>query len=128
MVILDKLLSQLKKESRKVLVSHSDASNQKGLIYLQVFSQMTRMLDIVQDYLHFRKYKYERLDGSVRGEVSLPAHILIWYIRSQERYLAVQNFTKDEEEFVFLLSTRAGGLGLNLTSAGLIFHAFIWEA
>jgi len=54
---------------------------------------MTRMLDIVQDYLTYRKYKYERLDGSSRGE---------------ERYLAIQNFNKDENTFVFLLSTRAG--------------------
>lgn len=38
-------------------------------------------------------YSYERLDGSVRGE---------------ERFLAVQNFSKDEDTFIFLLSTRAG--------------------
>ena len=50
-------------------------------------------------------YSYERLDGSVRGE---------------ERFLAVQNFTDNEETFVFLLSTRAGGQGLNLVGADTI--------
>ena len=56
---------------------------------------MTQMLDIVQDYLHYRQYTYERLDGSVRGE---------------ERYLAVKHFQSSEDTFVFLLSTRAGTL------------------
>ena len=50
-------------------------------------------------------YTYERLDGSVRGE---------------ERFLAVRNFSEDEETFVFLLSTRAGGQGLNLAGADTV--------
>lgn len=50
-------------------------------------------------------YSYERLDGSVRGE---------------ERFLAVKNFSKDDETFIFLLSTRAGGQGLNLAGADTI--------
>ena len=50
-------------------------------------------------------YSYERLDGSVRGE---------------ERFLAVKNFSEDEETFVFLLSTRAGGQGLNLAGADTV--------
>uniref|UniRef100_A0AAR2LK11 Chromodomain helicase DNA binding protein 1-like n=1 Tax=Pygocentrus nattereri TaxID=42514 RepID=A0AAR2LK11_PYGNA len=69
-----------------------------------LFSQMTRMLDILQDYLEYRGYSYERLDGSVRGE---------------ERNLAIKNFsTKDV--FIFLLSTRAGGVGMNLTAADTV--------
>jgi len=87
--MLDGLLKHLKKNGHRVLV----------------FSQMTRMLDIIQDYLHFRGYAYERLDGSVRG---------------QERFVAVQQFSNDPESFVFLLSTRAGGVGLNLTSADTV--------
>ncbi|XP_078700136.1 chromodomain-helicase-DNA-binding protein 1-like [Branchiostoma floridae x Branchiostoma belcheri] len=87
--LLDQLLSYLKKKSHKVLV----------------FSQMTRVLDILQDYLGFRGYSYERLDGSVRGE---------------ERYLAIQNFNQQDDVFVFLLSTRAGGQGLNLASADTV--------
>ena len=50
-------------------------------------------------------YNYERLDGSVRGE---------------ERYLAVKNFNEDSDTFVFLLSTKAGGQGLNLVSADTV--------
>ena len=50
-------------------------------------------------------YTYERLDGSVRGE---------------ERFLAVRKFSEDEETFVFLLSTRAGGQGLNLAGADTV--------
>lgn len=53
----------------------------------------------------FVGYSYERLDGSVRAE---------------ERYLAVNNFNNDSGTFVFLLSTRAGGQGLNLTGADTV--------
>jgi hypothetical protein len=89
MVLLDKLLKKLKQEGHKVLI----------------FSQMTTMLDILQDYMHFRQYTYERLDGSVRGE---------------ERFSAIDNFTAESEVFVFLLSTRAGGVGLNLVAADTV--------
>ncbi|XP_074642312.1 chromodomain-helicase-DNA-binding protein 1-like isoform X2 [Tubulanus polymorphus] len=89
LVVIDQLLMYLKKLGHKVLL----------------FSQMTRMLDIIQDYLGYRGYSYERLDGSVRGE---------------ERFLAIQNFNKEESTFVFLLSTKAGGVGLNLTSADTV--------
>jgi SNF2 family DNA or RNA helicase len=63
------------------------------------------MLDIIQDYMHLRNFVYERIDGSVRAE---------------ERNLAISNFTQDDI-FAFLLSTRAGGVGLNLVSAGIFF-------
>ncbi|XP_033752107.1 chromodomain-helicase-DNA-binding protein 1-like [Pecten maximus] len=89
LVLIDKLLCHLKQTGHKVLL----------------FSQMTHMLDILQDYLGYRDYNYERLDGSVRGE---------------ERFLAVQNFNKNEETFVFLLSTKAGGQGLNLVAADTV--------
>ncbi|XP_062827426.1 chromodomain-helicase-DNA-binding protein 1-like isoform X2 [Anolis carolinensis] len=69
-----------------------------------LFSQMTNMLDILQDYMDYRGYSYERLDGSVRGE---------------ERHLAIKNFGQ-QPIFVFLLSTRAGGVGMNLTSADTV--------
>ncbi|XP_038572528.1 chromodomain-helicase-DNA-binding protein 1-like [Micropterus salmoides] len=76
----------------------------KGGHRILLFSQMTRMLDILQDYMEYRGYSYERLDGSVRGE---------------ERNLAVKNFSS-KDIFVFLLSTKAGGVGLNLTSADTV--------
>ncbi|XP_077976946.1 chromodomain-helicase-DNA-binding protein 1-like [Glandiceps talaboti] len=87
--LLDQLLTFLKSRDHKVLL----------------FSQMTRMLDILQDYLGYKGYSYERLDGSVRGE---------------ERFLAVQNFNEQEDTFIFLLSTKAGGQGLNLVSADTV--------
>ncbi|GFR78435.1 chromodomain-helicase-DNA-binding protein 1-like [Elysia marginata] len=89
LVLIDKLLASLHSNGHKVLL----------------FSQMARMLDVLQDYLAYRGYSYERLDGSVRGE---------------ERFLAVQNFNSNDETFAFLLSTRAGGQGLNLTAADTV--------
>uniref|UniRef100_W5UIK8 Chromodomain-helicase-DNA-binding protein 1-like protein n=1 Tax=Ictalurus punctatus TaxID=7998 RepID=W5UIK8_ICTPU len=86
--LLDSMLAHLLEEGHRVLL----------------FSQMTRMLDVVQDYLEYRGYSYERLDGSVRGE---------------ERHLSVNKFST-EEVFIFLLSTKAGGVGLNLTVADTV--------
>ncbi len=70
---------------------------------------MTRMLDIVQDFLTMQKYSFERLDGSIRGS---------------DRFEALQRFSTphapncdNASAFVFLLSVRAGGQGLNLTHA-----------
>ncbi|XP_053145950.1 chromodomain-helicase-DNA-binding protein 1-like [Hemicordylus capensis] len=86
--LLDKLLAFLHVGGHRVLL----------------FSQMTQMLDILQDYMDYRGYSYERLDGSVRGE---------------ERHLAIKNFGQ-QPIFVFLLSTRAGGVGMNLTAADTV--------
>ncbi|KAJ8252744.1 hypothetical protein GJAV_G00205090 [Gymnothorax javanicus] len=77
---------------------------QKGGHRVLLFSQMTRVLDILQDYLEYRGYSYERLDGSVRGE---------------ERNLAIKNFSS-KDVFIFLLSTKAGGVGMNLTAADTV--------
>lgn len=86
LVLLDKLLEKLKGQ-HKVLV----------------FSQMTRCLDLLADYLHYKKYKFERIDGAVRGDC---------------RQAAIDRFSaENSESFVFLLCTRAGGMGINLTSA-----------
>ncbi|KAJ8409865.1 hypothetical protein AAFF_G00209060 [Aldrovandia affinis] len=76
----------------------------KGDHRVLLFSQMTRVLDILQDYMEYRGYSYERLDGSVRGE---------------ERNLAIKNF-RSKDVFVFLLSTKAGGVGMNLTAADTV--------
>ncbi|XP_035250471.1 chromodomain-helicase-DNA-binding protein 1-like isoform X1 [Anguilla anguilla] len=76
----------------------------KGGHRVLLFSQMTRVLDILQDYMEYRGYSYERLDGSVRGE---------------ERNLAIKNFSS-KDVFVFLLSTKAGGVGMNLTAADTV--------
>lgn len=70
-----------------------------------IFSTSTQTLDIVQDVLNYLHYSYERLDGSTRAE---------------ERYEAVHQFQHNLDTFIFLLSTRAGGVGLNLTQASVI--------
>jgi SNF2 family DNA or RNA helicase len=62
------------------------------------------MLDILQDYLDYKGYSYDRLDGSVRGD---------------DRNQSVSHFMR-ENVFLFLLSTRAGGVGLNLTAADIV--------
>ena len=90
MVMLDKLLARMKKQGSRVLI----------------FSQMSRLLDIMEDYCVFREYKYCRIDGSTAHE---------------DRISAIDEYNKPgSEKFVFLLTTRAGGLGINLTSADIV--------
>ncbi|XP_066926752.1 lymphocyte-specific helicase-like isoform X2 [Clytia hemisphaerica] len=67
-----------------------------------IFSQMTTMLDIIGDYCGIRGYKYSRIDGTMG---------------IKDRQQMIEDFAADEETFLFLLSTRAGGLGLNLMMA-----------
>uniref|UniRef100_A0AAR2M6Q6 Chromodomain helicase DNA binding protein 9 n=1 Tax=Pygocentrus nattereri TaxID=42514 RepID=A0AAR2M6Q6_PYGNA len=87
LVLIDKLLPKMKAGGHKVLI----------------FSQMVRCLDILEDYLIQKRYLYERIDGRVRGNL---------------RQAAIDRFSKpDSDRFVFLLCTRAGGLGINLTAA-----------
>ncbi|XP_051984358.1 chromodomain-helicase-DNA-binding protein 7-like isoform X1 [Xyrauchen texanus] len=87
LVLIDKLLPKLKAGGHRVLI----------------FSQMVRCLDILEDYLIQRRYPYERIDGRVRGNL---------------RQAAIDRFSRpDSDRFVFLLCTRAGGLGINLTAA-----------
>lgn len=71
----------------------------------------------VQDYLELRHYSYERLDGSIRAEVRFAA------IRNFTNSSASQNKNSESSEqgvFVFLISTRAGGVGLNLMAADTV--------
>lgn len=70
-----------------------------------IFSQMTSILDILMDYCFLRGFQYSRLDGSMS------------YADREEN---MARFSKDPEVFVFLLSTRAGGLGINLTAADTV--------
>lgn len=78
-----------------------------------LFAQMTKMLDILEDYMNFRKFKYFRLDGS--SAIS-------------DRRDMVRDFQNRNDIFVFLLSTRAGGLGINLTAADtVIFYEIDWN-
>ena len=90
MVLLDKLLARLKADGHRVLI----------------FSQMVRMLDIIADYMIMRGYIFQRLDGTISSDARR---------RSIEHYNA-----EGSPDFAFLLSTRAGGLGINLASADTV--------
>ncbi|KAJ8418277.1 hypothetical protein AAFF_G00139860 [Aldrovandia affinis] len=70
-----------------------------------IFSQMTSILDLLMDYCYLRDYKYSRLDGSMSFT---------------DREENMKRFASDENVFLFLLSTRAGGLGINLTAADTV--------
>jgi SNF2 family DNA or RNA helicase len=70
-----------------------------------IFSQMVAMLDLIADYLNISGYSFQRLDGRHRGVV---------------RQIAIDKFNSDAECFVFLASTRAGGVGINLTAADTV--------
>ncbi|WPH02045.1 Hypothetical protein R9X50_00490000 [Acrodontium crateriforme] len=97
LAMLDKLLRELKEGGHRVLL----------------YFQMTRMIDLMEEYLTYRNYKYCRLDGSTKLE---------------DRRDTVAAFQSSPEIFVFLLSTRAGGLGINLTSADtVIFYDSDWN-
>eukprot|EP00808_Paulinella_micropora_P029209 g58154.t1 len=90
LVLLDKLLKKLWTDGNRVLV----------------FSQMTRLLDILEDYCCYRGFKYCRLDGSTSQEI---------------RDSQMDEFNAPgSEKFIFLLSTRAGGLGINLQTADTV--------
>ncbi|XP_024388673.1 probable chromatin-remodeling complex ATPase chain [Physcomitrium patens] len=90
MVLLDKLLPKLKQRQSRVLI----------------FSQMTRLLDILEDYCQFRSYQYCRIDGNTSGD---------------DRESSIDQFNApNSEKFCFLLSTRAGGLGINLATADIV--------
>eukprot|EP00250_Pteridium_aquilinum_P019700 c24539_g1_i9 orf=448-5037(-) len=94
---LDVLLKRLRAENHRILL----------------FAQMTKMLNILEDYMIYRKYKYLRLDGS--------SSIM-------DRRDMVKDFQHRGDIFVFLLSTRAGGLGINLTAADtVIFYESDWN-
>jgi chromodomain-helicase-DNA-binding protein 1 len=90
LVLLDKLLLRLRETGHRVLI----------------FSQMVRMLDILGEYLQLRHFPFQRLDGSIKGEL---------------RKQALDHFNAEgSQDFCFLLSTRAGGLGINLATADTV--------
>ncbi|KAH9892574.1 SNF2 family N-terminal domain-containing protein [Cubamyces lactineus] len=90
MVLLDKLLARLRQDGHRVLI----------------FSQMVRMLDILSDYMTMRGYQHQRLDGMVSSEM---------------RKKSIAHFNAPgSPDFAFLLSTRAGGLGINLETADTV--------
>jgi SWI/SNF-related matrix-associated actin-dependent regulator of chromatin subfamily A member 5 len=90
MIFLDKLMKRARGDNNQVLI----------------FSGFTTMLDILEDYCNFRGHNYCRLDGNTE---------LI------DREEQIEEFVKpDSDKHVFLISTRAGGLGLNLMTANIV--------
>lgn len=97
--LLDRLLPRLKDGGHRVLI----------------FSQMTRVLDILEDYCTMRSHKFCRIDGNTSGE-----------LRDQQIF----DFNQEGSDiFIFLLSTRAGGLGINLATADtVVLYDSDWNA
>lgn len=94
---LDRLLRQLKDNQHRVLI----------------FTQMTRMLDVLEAFLNYHGHIYLRLDGTTRIE---------------QRQILMDRFNNDKRIFVFILSTRSGGVGVNLTGADtVIFYDSDWN-
>uniref|UniRef100_A0A1A8E8D8 SWI/SNF related, matrix associated, actin dependent regulator of chromatin, subfamily a, member 4 n=2 Tax=Nothobranchius kadleci TaxID=1051664 RepID=A0A1A8E8D8_NOTKA len=88
--VLDRILPKMRATNHKVLL----------------FCQMTSLMTIMEDYFAYRSFKYLRLDGTTKAE---------------DRGMLLKTFNDPESEyFIFLLSTRAGGLGLNLQSADTV--------
>ncbi|XP_011301308.1 lymphocyte-specific helicase-like [Fopius arisanus] len=88
-VVLDRMLKKLNEAGHKVLL----------------FSTMKMILDVVEDYLSMRPWKYLRLDGEVDIET---------------RKHSISLFNNDPQYFLFIITTRAGGVGLNLASADTV--------
>ncbi|XP_041456348.1 helicase domino-like isoform X3 [Lytechinus variegatus] len=94
---LDVLLRKLKAEGSRVLI----------------FTQMTKMLDVLERFLNFHGHIYLRLDGTTKVE---------------QRQIMMERFNKDPRIFCFILSTRSGGMGVNLTGANaVVFYDSDWN-
>lgn len=95
--VLDRLLWQLRGGQHRVLI----------------FTQMTRMLDVLEQFLNHHGHTYLRLDGSTRVD---------------QRQALMERFNADRRIFCFILSTRSGGVGVNLTGADtVVFYDSDWN-
>ena len=95
--VLDKLLRELRSGGHRCLI----------------FTQMTKMLDVLEHFLNLYGYTYLRLDGSTKVE---------------ERQKMMDRFNNTNKYFIFILSTRSGGVGINLTGADtVIFYDSDWN-
>uniref|UniRef100_A0A0K8SA08 Helicase domino n=2 Tax=Lygus hesperus TaxID=30085 RepID=A0A0K8SA08_LYGHE len=94
---LDRLLRKLKTDHHRVLI----------------FTQMTRMLDVLEAFLNFHGHIYLRLDGTTKVD---------------QRQILMERFNADKRIFCFILSTRSGGVGVNLTGADtVVFYDSDWN-
>ncbi|EPS43194.1 hypothetical protein H072_2826 [Dactylellina haptotyla CBS 200.50] len=91
------------------LLRHLQEGGHRALI----FTQMTKVLDILEQFLNIHGHRYLRLDGATKVE---------------QRQILTERFNNDNRILVFILSTRSGGLGLNLTGAdSVIFYDLDWN-
>ena len=90
LILLDKLLPKLRADGHKVLI----------------FSQFRIMLDVLQEYIELRGFAFERIDGTVTGK--------------RRQYAIDKYCSPTSSSFIMLLSTRAGGVGINLTAADTV--------
>uniref|UniRef100_A0A8C3AF60 Chromodomain helicase DNA binding protein 3 n=1 Tax=Cyclopterus lumpus TaxID=8103 RepID=A0A8C3AF60_CYCLU len=103
LTLMQKMLRKLKDHGHRVLIFSQVHTHMDTRIYSM---QMTKMLDLLEDFLDHEGYKYERIDGSVTGAM---------------RQEAIDRFNAPGAcQFCFLLSTRAGGLGINLATADTV--------
>lgn len=94
---LDKLLRRLQAGGHRALI----------------FTQMTKVLDVLEQFLNIHGHKYLRLDGSTRTD---------------QRTILTERFNKDTRILAFILSSRSGGVGLNMTGADtVIFYDLDWN-
>lgn len=94
---LDKLLRDLKAGGHRALI----------------FTQMTKMLDVLEQFLNIHGHRYLRLDGTTKVE---------------QRQILTDRFNNDNRILAFILSSRSGGLGINLTGADtVIFYDLDWN-
>uniref|UniRef100_A0A8C1TK05 Chromodomain helicase DNA binding protein 3 n=1 Tax=Cyprinus carpio TaxID=7962 RepID=A0A8C1TK05_CYPCA len=113
LMLLQKMLRKLKEQGHRVLVFSQMRYfafifiSSNILFELTLFPpQMTKMLDLLEDFLDYEGYKYERIDGGITGAL---------------RQEAIDRFNAPGAcQFCFLLSTRAGGLGINLATADTV--------
>lgn len=78
-----------------------------------IFTQMSRMLDILEQFLNYHGHTYLRLDGATKID---------------QRQILMERFNNDRRIFCFILSTRSGGIGVNLVGADtVIFYDSDWN-
>jgi len=114
--VLDKLMRELKSGGHRVLI----------------FTQMTRMLDVLESFLNYHGHIYLRLDGTTKVDQRLVSFLNSKHNACKKNLSCLQvlmeRFNNDKRIFAFILSTRSGGVGVNLTGADtVIFYDSDWN-